>query len=185
MSERFRFDPGQSRFTVQAFATGLLSAFAHSPTFAVRDFRGEIRFEEGRIEGLALDLTIKASSLELLDKLSDSDHREIIERMQRDVLETMTFPEIIYHAVDVPAEPIAQGEYRLRLNGRLELHGVTRPQPVEANLHIFVDGIRLSGTCPLRLFDYRIKQVTALGGAIKMKDELRLAYELVALLEGS
>ena len=36
---RYRIDPGRSRFTVQAFATGLLSAFAHSPTFAVRDFR--------------------------------------------------------------------------------------------------------------------------------------------------
>ena len=30
--------PGQSRFTVQAFAAGLLSFLGHSPTFAVRDF---------------------------------------------------------------------------------------------------------------------------------------------------
>ena len=34
-------DPAPGRFTMQAFARGALSAFAHSPTFAVRDYTGE------------------------------------------------------------------------------------------------------------------------------------------------
>jgi hypothetical protein len=41
---RYTLDPASSRFTVQAFATGLLSALGHSPTFAVREFTGEWRF---------------------------------------------------------------------------------------------------------------------------------------------
>ncbi len=48
MTARYRLDPGQSRFTVQAFATGLLSFLGHSPTFAVRDFAGAVRFDGGR-----------------------------------------------------------------------------------------------------------------------------------------
>ena len=183
MSERSRFDPSQSRYTVRAFATGMLSALGHSPTFAVRDYHGEMRFEGGKIEGLALDLIIKSASLELLDKVSEADHHEIEERMRRDVLEAVAYPEITYQASDVPAEPIARGEYRLRLGGRLTLHGVTQPQRVEAQLKIFQDGIFLSGACPLRLSDYRIKPVVALGGAIKLKDELHLAFELFSRLE--
>ena len=34
--------PGESRFTIQAFARGALSAFGHSPTFAVSDYSGEL-----------------------------------------------------------------------------------------------------------------------------------------------
>jgi polyisoprenoid-binding protein YceI len=183
MSERYRFDPSQSRLTVRAFAAGMLSALGHSPTFAVRDYHGEMRFEGGNVEGLALDLTINADSLELLDKVSEADHREIEERMRRDVLETAAYPDITYQASDVPAEPITQSEYRLNIGGRLTLHGMTHPQLVEAHLKIFQDGILLSGGCPLRLSDYRIKPVTALGGTIKLKDELDIAFDLFSRLE--
>ena len=47
MTVRYRLDPVRSRFTVQAFATGLLSFLAHSPTFGVRDFAGEMSFLTG------------------------------------------------------------------------------------------------------------------------------------------
>ena len=59
---------------------------------------------------------------------------------------------------DVPAEPIAPGRYRLRIGGRLSLHGVTRPHPIDAELLVFDDGVRLRGECPLRLSDYRISR---------------------------
>jgi len=183
MSEHYRFDPSQGRFTAQAFAAGLLSAFAHSPTFAVRDFRGELRFEAGQVDGLGLDLTARADSLDLLDKVSASDRREIDERMRRDVLQLAVFPEILYQAADVPAESTGRDEFRLRIDGRLTLHGVTQPRPIDAVLKVFKDGILLRGECHLRPSDYRIRPVTALGGTIKLKDEMRIVFELIALPE--
>lgn len=185
MTERYRFDPSLSQFTAQAFATGLLSSFGHSPTFAVPVFQGELRFEGGQIAGLGLDLTVRADSLVLRDKLSESDQREIEERMRRDVLEVAAFPEITYQAADIPADAIGHGEFRLTIDGRLTLHGVTQPLPVGAVLRIFEDGLLLSGECSLCLSNYRIKPVSALGGTIKLKDELFLAFELFAPLEGS
>jgi polyisoprenoid-binding protein YceI len=185
MTTRYRIDPSQSRFTVQAFAAGLLSAFAHSPTFAVRDFAGEMRFQEGKVHGMAIDLTVQADSLELLDRVSAADGREIRQRMMTEVLEGATFPEIRYEARDVPAAPVSQGLFRLEIGGQLSLRGVSRSQPIHADLTIFGDGVRLQGETSLRLSDYQIKPVTAVGGAIKMKDELRLTFELVALPEAS
>ena len=42
--EHYAIDPDMSRFTVRAFASGMLSALGHSPTLAVRDFTGKAEF---------------------------------------------------------------------------------------------------------------------------------------------
>ena len=39
--ERYTIDSEMSKFTVRVFATGMFSAFGHSPTIAIRDFTGE------------------------------------------------------------------------------------------------------------------------------------------------
>jgi polyisoprenoid-binding protein YceI len=184
MTARYRLDPGRSRFTVRAFAAGPLSFFGHSPTFAVRDFSGVIGFEGEEVKGMTLEMTINADSLELQDRVGDADRREIEGRMRREVLETAAFPEITYRSVHVAEEATSPGRYRLRIDGRLSLHGVTRPHPVVAELLVFEDGLRLRGESALRMSDYRIRPVTALGGAIKLKDELSLSFDLVGLPEG-
>ncbi len=180
---RYRFDRGQSRFTVQAYAAGMLSFLGHSPTFAVGDFAGELTVEGSAVTSLRL--TIRAESLQLVDEVSAHDRSEIEGTMRRDVLEAARFPEIVYETAKVSADAVAQGRYRLRLGGRLALHGVTRTQPVEGELLVFDDGVRLRGETPLRLFDYRIKPVTALGGTIRLKDELKVSFDVAGLLEGS
>ena len=86
-----------------------------------------------------------------------------------------------YEAARCRPTPIARGRYRLRIGGRLTLHGVTRPHRGRRG----IAGLRrcASGSAartPLRLSDYRIRPVTALGGTIRLKDELRLTFDLVA-----
>jgi hypothetical protein len=44
----YALDPRKGSFTVQAFATGLLSAFGHSPRFAIRNFDGKAQFALAR-----------------------------------------------------------------------------------------------------------------------------------------
>jgi polyisoprenoid-binding protein YceI len=116
--------------------------------------------------------------------VSAADRKEIEGTMRRDVLETTSYPEIRYEATDVSSESVAQGRYRLRIGGRLALHGVTRSHPLDAELLVFDDGIRLQGESSLRLSDYRMRPVTALGGAIRLKDELKLSFDMAGLSEG-
>jgi polyisoprenoid-binding protein YceI len=184
MMPRYRLDSVRSRLTVQAFATGLLSAFAHSPTFAARDLAGSIRFEGGQVERMALDLTVRVDSLELQDRVRDQDRREIEGRMRTEVLETAAYPEVTYQAVAIEVAPIAQGRYRVLLRGDLTLHGGTRPHRIEAELIVFEDGLRLRGAGPLRMPDYGITPVTALGGTIRLQPELRISFDIGALPEG-
>jgi polyisoprenoid-binding protein YceI len=183
MAACYRFDPSEGHFTVQGFASGLLSAFAHSPTFAVREYTGEIRFERDEIRSMSLQLAARAASLELLDALRDSDRREITNRMRTEVLETATYSEIAYHSEGVSDEAIAPGQFRLRIDGHLALHGTTRAHRIEARMQFCKDAVRLVGETPLRLSDHGIRPVTALAGAIRLLDELKLTFDLIARLE--
>src|SRR4051794_31632251 len=106
MTVRYRFDPGQSRFTVQAFATGLLSFLGHSPTFAVRDFAGELTVNGADVTGLWLTASVRAGALELVDQVSAADRRQIEDTMRRDVLESAASPEVTYRAEDFAIESV-------------------------------------------------------------------------------
>jgi polyisoprenoid-binding protein YceI len=179
----YQFDPPHSRFTVQAFATGLLSAFAHSPTFTVGDYRGFLRFDPGQVADLSLELTIRADSIRLVDRVRESDRREIEGRMRSEVLDPSAYPEIAFRAGHAEAEPLGPGQYRLRLGGELSLRGLTRPHRLEAELLIFKDGLRLRGEDSLRMSEFGIKPVTAVAGSIRLKDEVRLSFDLGGLSE--
>jgi polyisoprenoid-binding protein YceI len=182
---RYRLDPKMSRFTVQAFATGLLSFRGHSPTFAVRDFVGIVDLEGSPVQNVQLEVTVQADSLELLDNVKPADRREIETTMRTEVLEAATYPAIEYRADDVAFGRIEAGRYRLRITGQLTLHGFTRPQQIGAELVVFSDGIRLRGGAELQLSDYRIRPVTALGGTIKLKDDLRVTFDIAGRPEAT
>ena len=184
MATRYRLDPSHSRFTVQGFASGLLSMFAHSPTFAVRDFVGVIDFGDGLIANMRLDMTVRANSLDLVDNVKPADRADIEGRMRSEVLETAAHSTIGFRATVVSSERLEPGQYRLHLGVSVSLHGVTRSQPVDADLLLFDDGVRLHGESLLRLSDYGIHPVTALAGAIKLKDELQVSFDLAAVPEG-
>jgi polyisoprenoid-binding protein YceI len=184
MIARYRLDPRHSRFTVQAFATGMLSMLAHSPTFAVKDFAGEIRLDPHAPDGASLQITVRADSLEVLDRVSPADRKDIEGRMRQEVLETPAFQEIRLEAENCSARRVAPDEYRLHIPGRLSLRGITLAQEFDADLLVYDDGVRLRGEFPLRLSDFRVRPVTALGGTIKLKDELRVAFDFVAWKEG-
>jgi polyisoprenoid-binding protein YceI len=177
---RYRFDPGRSRFTVHAFAGGLLSFAAHSPTFAVRDFAGQLRWQPEAPADAGLDVTVRAEALQLTDIVRPADRDEIEGRMRREVLETAAYPEVRFQSEQITTVAAAVPRYRLRIAGRLALHGVTRPLTIEAELMHYSDGARLGGEFPLRMSEFHIRPVTALGGAIKLRDELRLAFDIVA-----
>jgi polyisoprenoid-binding protein YceI len=178
MIVHYRLDSGSSRFTVQAFAGGLLSVFAHNPTFIVRDFRGWMEFDDQTYMEAAFELAVRADSLALLDNVKPKDRQEIETTMRREVLEIDRYPEITFRSTDVSGGPLGDHLFRVRLVGELSLHGVKGPHAVETQLRILGDEIRLSGTTALSLSAFRMKLVTALGGMIKLKEVVQLAFDL-------
>jgi polyisoprenoid-binding protein YceI len=161
----------------------MLSMLAHNPTFAVRDFAGELRWSPDGAGDQGFDMTVRADSLKLTDEVRPADRDEVEGRMDREVLETTAFPEIAYCARHIMTTTGGGDRYRLRLVGALALHGVANPLTIDADLVRQGDGVRMQGSFPLGMSEYRIRPVTALGGAIRLRDQLRLDFDLVARQE--
>ena len=178
---RYLIDAGRSTFIVLAFATGMLSAFAHSPKIAIPDLEGEVRWNSSALEDASSRLVIRASSLTVTDDISDKDRREIERKMHDEVLEAESFPEIVYECPRVSSvQKMGEGLYVVTLNGELSLRGVTRDQPILARVTLKDDTLRAAGEFSVRQSDYQINPVTAAGGTIKLKDELRLSFDIAA-----
>jgi polyisoprenoid-binding protein YceI len=169
-----------STFTVRAFATGLLSAFGHNPVISIPDFEGEIFVNPEAMEQSSLRIAIHSSSLTVLGDISEKDREEINHRMHAEVLESDSFPDIVYECSRVSASKTGEGQYWVALNGDLTLHGTTRSQPVSARVSLKGDTLRATGDFSIRQSDYEIRPVSAVGGSIKLKDELKLSFDISA-----
>jgi polyisoprenoid-binding protein YceI len=180
---RYTLDDKRSRFTAHAFAGGMLSALGHSPTIAIREFSGEVECLPGSLDMATLRLSIAAASFRVADDVSDKDRNEMERAMREEVLETDRFPKVIYESTSVSSVRIFEGQYRVNIMGKLSLHGVKRDCPVTAQLILSDDFLRASGEFTLLQTDYRIKPYSAVGGAIKLKDQLKFSFDLVGRIE--
>ena len=181
---RYRIDPKQSRFTVQAEATGLLSVFGHNPTIAICGFGGDARFAPDILGQTSLLLLVQADSLAVTGNSSEKDRLEMERVMREEVLEIARYPEIVFMSTSVSAQQTGQAQFRAKINGSLTLHGVTRNQQIDAQVSMNGTSLRARGEFSLRQSDYNIKQTSALGGTLKVKDELKFSFDIGAEKQG-
>ncbi|HEY1921865.1 MAG TPA: YceI family protein [Tepidisphaeraceae bacterium] len=184
MTDRYTLIPDRSRFAVQAFAGGMLSGFAHNPVFAVRSYTGDIRFDS---DGLNLwcQIAVQADSLQITGSPKDSDREEITRAMFEEVLEIKRFPQILFASTASTVTKIADNWFRAQVKGDMQIHGMTKPQSIDFQVRVSDEGLRLSGEFPLSLTTYKMKRVSALGGMIQLKDELKFSFDLVAQKQAS
>ena len=178
--DRYVIESRSSRLTVRAFVTGMLAAMGHNPTIGIRDFSGEMKFNPEKLEAGSLRIVAKSSSLSVQDDIIAKDLREMERLMNQEVLETAKYPEIVYESPTVAITKMADTLYSATLKGNLTLHGVSRSQPIDVRIALIGSMLRASGDFSLSQTDYGIKPVSVAGGALKLKDELRFSFEIVA-----
>jgi polyisoprenoid-binding protein YceI len=176
----YLLDKSASRFTVRAFASGMLSALGHSPTFAIRDFTGEAGFDSAAPEQSSLRVKIRADSLEVTDEIKSKDRREMESTMNQTVLESSKYPAIVYESAGMSAEQLGEGRYKVAMKGNLSLRGVTRGLPVTVQVAFNGDVLRAYGEFSILQSSYGIPLVSVAGGTLKLKDELKFAFDIVA-----
>ncbi|HET6977172.1 MAG TPA: YceI family protein [Pyrinomonadaceae bacterium] len=183
--EHYRVDAAASTFTVQAFAEGLFSAFGHDPVLGIKDFHGEAEFVPGTFENASLKLSINANSLAVVNDVKEKD-RQDIERMMRDeVLETGQYPEIVFQSNNISLSKSGPDRYRARVIGDLTLHGVTQKNIwLNGEVSFTPDGLRAKGDFTLKQSDYKIKLVSVAGGTLKIKNEVKGSFDILARSAG-
>jgi polyisoprenoid-binding protein YceI len=177
---RYRIDSAQSRFTVRVFVGGLLSSLGHDHTIDARNISGEAQFTYGTVSPASLQMSIKADSLSVTDKVSKSDREKIEASMRDEVLEVARFPEINFRSTGVTANRIDEGLYQVQISGDLTLHGVTRGIVINARASFGSHGLRAQGEFSVKHADYNLKRVSVAGGTIKVKEEIKLSFDILA-----
>lgn len=167
-----------SRFTVQAFAGGLLAALGHNPVIAIQDFSGEIRLHE-EIAKSSVGISISAASLMVTTEMSAKDRTEIDRIMHEQVLESERYPEIKYDCDRISASKTEDGQYWVALNGELTMHGTTRSLPISARALVSGETLKAFGTFSILQSDYGIAPVSVGAGTLKVKDELKFSFDIV------
>jgi polyisoprenoid-binding protein YceI len=181
---RFVIESGVSRLSVRATAAGLLSAFGHSPTFVFSNLSGEVVYNAAAPASSTMRMTIPASSPQLQEDMSEKDKREIMRATLDEVLEATKYPEIVYECQEVRPRGGKNGPVELELNGRLTLHGETRPQTVIAKIVVMGDLLRANGEFSVRQTDFGIRPVSVGGRMLQLKDELNCTFDIASRRRG-
>jgi polyisoprenoid-binding protein YceI len=179
---RYALDAGRSTFTVQAFATGLLSGFGHDPTIEILDFTGEARFDPQTLANASIRAVARTGSLRVVDDVKEKDRQEIERTMLDEVLEVARHPEATFESTSITVTRIVEGRYKARIVGDLTLHGATR-KGLWIMAQVIVSGesgeLRARGEFALKQTEFGIKPVSVAAGALKLKDEVKLTFDLV------
>jgi polyisoprenoid-binding protein YceI len=183
-SIRYVIDTHVSQFTVQAFAGGMISSASHSPKIAIREWTGEVQVSASATGSSSLKVRVKSASLEVVDELREIDRLEIQRVMKMEVLQTDRFPEIAYESSELRLEKQKEDLYRASVVGRLTLHGVTHDHEFFSQVALGSDTARAYGNFTVRQSDYKISVASIAGGALKLQDELKFSFYVVARRQG-
>jgi polyisoprenoid-binding protein YceI len=176
----YKIGPSQSKFIVHTDTAGLLGAMGHKLNIAIQDFSGQIRLPSDKPESASLQMKIMPRSLTVTDKISEKDKAEIEDNIQNKVLHTQIYPEIIFASSTVSGKKIKDGSYKIKITGNLSLFGVTRLIEISTLVSINENQLIATGDFLIKQTDFKIKPFSALGGTLKVKDELRLSFSLQA-----
>ena len=176
---QYAIDKRASQFTIQAFASGLISVVAHSPKIAVRDWEGEVQFVPDSVEDAHVSIRAKTGSLEVLDELSRDDRRQLHRVMYEEVLDIERFPEFTFESSAIEAKRQKESLFQCSLKGRLTLHGISNHQSFAAQVAFGVDSFRAYGEFTVLQTDYGITVAQIAGGTLKLQDELKCSFYVI------
>ncbi|MGA7925950.1 MAG: YceI family protein [Candidatus Sulfotelmatobacter sp.] len=115
-----------------------------------------------------------------MDEVSQQDRKAIEQVMFDDVLHPQRFPEVEFRSSQVVCSDVGKNRYRAEVMGTTVLHGEENAQTMQAQL-ILVDGsLRAYGEFRLRQSDYGLAIASVAGGTLRIKDELKFTFFLVA-----
>lgn len=177
---RYQIDPAMSRLTIKVSAAGLFAGFGHNPTIAIRGCSGEASFVPVSFNRAKVHITVHPDSCEVTDDVSQKDKLEIESRMKQEVLETSRYPAVDFQSASVMPIRMGDQQYAARIAGSLTLHGITRSLEISCQVSLTGETLRAFGEFPVRQTDYGIKLVSVAGGTLKVKDEVKCAFEILA-----
>jgi len=180
----YRVSGEESRMTVHVGTAGLFKMFGHEHNIQVKGIAGRVEWDPEAPGSSRFVLEIGAASLTVADEeLSVKDRAQVQSDMETKALALPRNPKIVFESTEVRVEKSEGANRRLKLRGTLSLRGVTKPVEVPVTLEVAEGRLTAKGEMELDAKSWGVPQISAVGGSVKTKEELKLAFEIVAVRE--
>jgi polyisoprenoid-binding protein YceI len=166
-AQEHAIDKQSSVMTIRVSKAGLFSALGHDHEIAAPITGGSVNAPARQVE-----LSVRAGGLKVRDAdISEKDRAQVQATMLGpEVLDAQRYPTIVFRATG--AQPTSSGGWLVR--GNLTLHGRTRPVAVEVR----ENGGHYVGSSRFKQTDFDITPIKVAGGAIRVKDEVRIDFDI-------
>ena len=164
-------DTAHSSITVHVGKSGVFSGFGHDHVVRAPIADGSINENPAKPQ---VEFRVNARQLSVTDPDVQPEERAEIQRdmLGPKVLDSEKYPEIRFRSASVERT----GNSKWKVAGELTLHGETHP--VEAT--VTGGNGHYTGGAKFKQTDFGIKPVSVAGGSVKVKDELRIEFEITA-----
>ncbi len=159
-------DTTKSKLTVFVYKEGLFA-------FAADNHEVSAPIASGSLDetGQTVDLAIDATKMQVQDPPSRRDTVQA-NMLGPQVLDVANYPKITFHSTKIEkADPD-----HWTVTGELTLHGQTRPMTLQV---IRTDANTFSGSANVRQTDFGISPIKIAGGAVRVKNDVKVEFTIV------
>ncbi len=170
----------RSTFRIELGKAGWLRMLGDEHVIDVTEYDLHAQFDPANPTSAKLELVIPSRSLRVRDPhLSAEDRLQVQEKMEgREVLDVAHFSEIRFVARRITAGD--DGLYRM--HGELTIRGSARPAAFNLRLEKEGEAYRVRGEVVVKMTPYGIEPPSAGAGSVKVKDEMKIVFDLLLVL---
>lgn len=177
----YTIDLSQSRVTATLKQEGFIARRYPTHRVEVKNFTGKIEVPERDETRIAVEVEAETKSLTNADEgMTEFERREFHNVLNNSVLESDKFPMIKFVSVSV-SDARKSGETRsFTLNGDLTMRDATKRVSFPVTVTISKDQLRATGDAELKQTDFGIKPYSGKLGMIRIGDEVKIKFAIVA-----
>ena len=176
-------DPASSQVVIEVGKAGVFGFAGHAHEVVAPALGGTVEFDRADWKASTVRVEFDASALRVTGKNEPPGDVPEVQRvmLSDEVLDVKRYPRIVFRSRRLTVTAQGQESASLSIDGDLTLHGTTRPTTVRGTARIGADGgLTARGSFSVKQTDFGIRPITAAGGAVRVKDEVAVRFELTA-----
>lgn len=179
-AKTYSFSAAQSQLTLTLVQEGVLRKLHPTHTVGVKSFSGRIQLPADESKAFA-ELEAEAKSFANIDKdMSDFERSGFHKVLQEDVLASAQYPTIKFRSVSISNVQKSGDQRSFTLHGDVTLRGVTKRVAFPVKVTINGNQLRATGEEHIKQTDFGITPYSGGLGTIKIGDQLKVSFKIVA-----
>jgi polyisoprenoid-binding protein YceI len=162
--------------------SGLFGFSGHDHEVVAPVLDGSVMLDRTDVSRSKVSIQVDATAMKVTGKGEPAKDVPEVQRvmLSERVLDVQRHPKIVFVSEDISIVQRSASRMQLRINGQLTLRGVAHRVSVPTEVELTADRFTATGKATVRQTDFGIRPVNAGGGTVKVKDEVELAFTVVA-----